>query len=250
LRILDFAPEDVYESYIYATGNTDYPWQATWPSGTTVTRTATTVDDLAENDETVVQWNNLVSGKPNVSERLFQPIFKSNVNGRKAVFFDGNVGDTLSGGGFSLFERQYSYYLVATSLLGSTTSTLHSAISLPSFSGTRGAFGANNTVIGASNATSRFSTLSRNVTNNAIAWSARFNAGSSGRVVVGSNKAFQNLTGAGTSPANNNVILLGEQGGNGITSNYSEVLVYKAFHDDTTANQIIDYLAAKWSITL
>jgi hypothetical protein len=251
LRRSDF--ENDQEDSFYATGNTDYPWQATWADGT-VTRTATTVDDLAENGETVRQWTNLVSGKPNLSQTSanLQPEFKSNVNGRKAVFFN---GDVLTNSGFSVFGQQYSYYLVATSLLGSTSSTLHSAIRLTSFTGSRGMFGANNTFIGASNATPRVSTLSRNAGGDGHnIWSARFNVGNSGQAIVGSKKTHQTLAGSvGTSSTNTNGIILGALNTSGvtsITSDYSEVLVYHAFHDETTANKIIDYLAAKWSITL
>jgi hypothetical protein len=232
-------------------GNEDYPWQATWPSGTTVTRTATTVDDPAANDETVTRWDNLVSGKPNLSQLSanLQPVFKSNVNGRKAVFFN---GDVLSSSEFSSFGQQYSYYLVATNLAGSSGS-ISGAIRLGTSSiTTRGMFGGTGTFIGAHNGTSRVSTLSNDAGGHNI-WSARFNVGNSGEAIVGSKKTHQTLASVGTSSANFSTLLLGatnSAGANAITSNYSEVLVYRAFHDETTANKIIDYLAAKWSITL
>jgi hypothetical protein len=249
LRRSDF--ENDQEDSFYATGNTDYPWQATWADGT-VTRTATTVDDPAANDETVRQWNNLVSGKPNLSQTSanLQPEFKSNVNGRKAVFFN---GDVLSSSGFSTFGQQYSYYLVATTL-GASSGTLFGAMRLGTSSlSIMGLFGANANFIGANNGTSRVSTLSNAVGVGHNIWSARFNVGNSGEAIVGSNKTHQTLASVGTTSANQSTILLGAaspSGASGLISNYSEILVYRAFHDETTANQIIDYLAAKWSIAL
>jgi len=236
-------------SFSYATGNTDYPWQATWANGT-VTRTATTVDDPAENDETVTQWNNLVSGKPNLSQSSasLQPVFKSNVNGRKAVFFN---GDVLSSSGFSTFTQQYSYYLVGTDMGTGTAIRLGNSTIAP-----RGMFiGSSEGVIGANNGTSRLSTLSKNSGANHNIWSARFNVGNSGEAIVGSKKTHQTLSGSvGTSSANRSDILLGASNSTGtqgaVALNYTEVLIYRAFHDETTANKIIDYLAAKWSITL
>lgn len=212
----------------------------------------TAVDDPAENDESVSQWNNLVSGKPNLSQDSanLQPIFKSDVNGRKAVFFS---GDVLSSSGFSTFGQQYSYYLVATSL-GAQGGTLSGAIRLgTSIIAVRGLFGASESAIGASNGTARQSTISPSVASGTI-WSARFNVGTSGQAIVGSKKTYETLVGSvGTTSANQSTILLGAANASGtsaVISDYSEVLVYRAFHDETTANQIIDYLAAKWSITL
>jgi hypothetical protein len=55
-----------------STGNVTYPWQATW-SSVTVTRTATTVDTVATNNQTVTRWLNKVPGKPN-AEQLSGPL--------------------------------------------------------------------------------------------------------------------------------------------------------------------------------
>jgi hypothetical protein len=212
-----------------------------------------TVDTPATNDQTVARWNNLVSGKPNLSQSnaSLQPVFKSSVNGHKAVFFN---GDVLYSSGFSNFSFEYSYYLVSTDL-GAQSGSLAVAIRLGSSSlANRGLFGANASFIGASNGTSRFSTISPTAAPVNI-WSARFNIGSpNGNIVtVGSKKTYQTLVDIGGLSANRTDILLGASSSSGttqITSNYSEVLVYRAFHDEATANQIIDYLAAKWSITL
>jgi hypothetical protein len=250
LAYSDDSGENITSLEYYATGDTQYPWQATWSDGT-LTRTATTEDTLAANDETVTLWNNLVSGKPNLSQSSasLQPVFKSDVNGRKAVFFS---GDVLSSSGFSTFGQQYSYYLVATNL-GASSGSLFGAIRLGTSSlAVRGVFGANANYIGADNGIGRISTIS-NIGTTGKVWSARFNVGNNGEAIIGSNKSHQALLSVGTASANQSTILLGARNSNGtsaVTSNYSEVLVYRAFHDETTANKIIDYLAAKWGITL
>jgi hypothetical protein len=250
--VTDDSGENWTSQSYYGVGNTNYPWQATWSNGT-LTRTANTADTPATNDQTVAQWNNLVSGKPNLRQfsANLQPLFKSSVNGRKAVFFN---GDVLYNSGFSNFLNQYSYYLVSTNL-GAQSGTLSIAIRLGSSSfATRGLFGASANFIGASNGTSRFSTISPTGAFGNI-WSARFNIGSvDGDIVtVGSKKTYETLVNIGGIFANRTDILLGasnSSGGSAITSDYSEVLVYRAVHDETTANQIIDYLAAKWGITV
>jgi hypothetical protein len=115
--------------------------------------------------------------------------------------------------------------------------------------------GSSEGVIGANNGTSRLSTLSKSSGSNHNIWSARFNVGNSGEAIVGSKKTHQTLSGSvGTSSANRSDILLGASNSTGtqgaVALNYTEVLIYRAVHDETTANQIIDYLAAKWGITL
>jgi hypothetical protein len=254
----DVSGEEVYDlgTISASLGDEQYPWQASF-EGATVTRIATTFDVPAGNDEAVVKWNNLVSGKPNLGQSSagLQPTFKSDVYGRKAVFFN---GDTLYGTGFATFGQQYSYYLVATSL-GAPGGSLSGAIRLGTSSlAIRGLFGASASAIGASNGSARQSTISPSAISGAI-WSARFNASTTesfsglSEVVVGKDKSFATLTGIGTATANRSDILLGaatSTGSSSIASNYSEVLVYRAFHDEATANQIVDYLAAKWGITL
>ena len=235
-----------------ATGDTEYPWQATWPAGTTVNPQATTVDVPATNNETVEQWNNKVSGKPNLSQDTegSRPIFKSNVNGRKAVSFN---GDALYNYNFSTFGVQYSYYLVANTLGGSGSgSDLRTAIKLgTSTLVSRGRLGATITTIAASNGTLKNSTI--NKTSSGCVWSARFNV-SIGQVTVGSNLTSEILTGIGTSSAVQSTIVIGALDTSGssapIVSDFSEVLVYKAYHDEVTANQVINYLIQKWNISV
>lgn len=247
-----FAGDNTNYYYYYGVGDTTYPWQATWADGT-VSPTATTFDIPATNDQSVALWVNKVSGKPNLNQPTLasQPVFKSNVFGRKAVFFN---GDALHNSNFSTFGQEYSYYLVSTSLLGSTTTAVNPAIRIGTATGgfSRGFFGANSTSLAVQNATTiKATTLSRTVTNSSAVFSARFNL-SSGIANVGRNLSFQQTTGNATSSASNTTILIGAANTSGstapINSNFSEVLVYRATHDETTANQIINYLVQKWNI--
>jgi hypothetical protein len=238
--------------YVYlATGNTDYPWQATWSNGT-VARTATTFDISATNNQTVLQWNNLVSGKPNLSQGFasVQPIFKSNVNGRKAVQFNISV---MSGFGFSSFTSQYSYYIVADGFFETGNTSSSGTIIRMGTGGNRGVFQSRVTegFLAASNGTQRISQISS--LGDAV-YSARFNVSNNGQAIVGNGKTHETLVGSvGTAASSLTSILLGANNPSGVgsvNSGISEVLVYRAFHDEATANQIIDYLAAKWNITV
>lgn len=266
-------------THYFGFGDTQYPWQASWVTAngayeigsggsspnnnhTYGTVTMNEFDDgipptpavEAANDELVQQWNNKVSGKPNLSQgtESRRPVFKSDVFGRKAVYFN---GDALSSAGFSTFAREYSYYLVATSLEGSISASIHVAIRLgtSTFAGQiRGAFGANAQYLGANNGTSRVSSINSGANSGAV-WSARFNIDIGGsEVTVGKNLTSELLSAIGTNSANSGTIVIGAVNTSGstapITSNFSEVLVYRALHDEATANQVINYLIQKWNI--
>lgn len=254
----DVSGEDIqYLGAIEASvGTEQYPWQATWPANVTVTRTATTLDVPATNNQTVARWVNKVSGKPNLNQTTLaaQPVFKSDVFGRKAVFFD---GDALFNSGFSPFGQAYSYYLVSTSLLGSTNTALHPAIRIGSStaaSGWRGMFGADSGDLAVQNSSTKVNPnnfLGREITNNFGVFSARF------RILLGEATISRNLVsslveGLSVSSANTNIIIIGAGNTFGSTrpidSNFSEVLVYRATHDDDTALQVINYLVQKWNI--
>jgi hypothetical protein len=255
LEIQDYAPDDP-PSYYYvnATGDTQYPWNANWGAGKTITRDPTTNTIVATDGMTVTQWNNKVVGKGDLRQDdiNLQPIYKSNFNGKPAIFFN---GDVLHAGNFG-FSNQYSYYLVTSDSLSGSGSSLAGAIRLGTSASTiRGVFGANNTFIGASNGTSRISTISNASGTGGRVWSARFNVSNSGQAIVGSNKNYQQLSSVGTSNAgiHGSTITLGalnSTGGTPITSHFREVLVYRTFHTEAIASKIVDYLAAKWGITL
>jgi hypothetical protein len=82
-------------------------------------------------------------------------------------------------------------------------------------------------------------------------FSARFDL-ANGNVKVGRNLSSETTTGNSTSSANSSTIIIGagNTGGSSrsVNSNFSEVLVYNAYHDDATAQQIINYLVQKWNI--
>lgn len=71
---------------IEASGNTEYPWQATWPSGISVTRNGTATGTLATNNQKVVRWENrLNTNEAFVQATLSrQPAFLN-----KEIYFNG-----------------------------------------------------------------------------------------------------------------------------------------------------------------
>jgi len=256
----DSGEQYISQRYLGGAGNADYPWQSIWYVTATVARTATTFPTPATNNQPVSRWNNLVSGKPNLSQASanIQPIFKSDVFGRKAVSFTGAAasGDSLNASGFSTFDTVVSYYIVSTSINYVNNASLFGGLIRMGTSNTswRAFFGvnsSNNLAVGNSATIGETTNpiLSGLVSNNAKIWSARRD--SSGTFNVGSNTTFGTRNVSGTISQSNIVLGSGRaDGGRGVTTDISEVLVYHDFHDETTANQIIDYLAAKWSITL
>ena len=251
-------PDDGFIIEYTSTGDVTYPWQATW-SSITVTRTATTTDVSAVNDDPVVQWNNRVNGKPHLIQSTLasQPLFKSDVFGRKAVYFS---GDALHNSGFEAFlssdeNFQYSYYIVSTSLVTGLTSTIAPAIRLGTSTtptGWRGMFGATSTLLGYQNSSViRTVTSSPLVENNFGVFSCQ-NQGS-GSVYMSRNLVREQTIGNAAGAPFTSVLIVGAGNTSGssrpITSNFSEILVYSGdSHDETTAQQIIDYLVQKWSI--
>ena len=236
----------------YGTGNTTYPWNATWSMGT-FTRTPTTVDISATNNQSVVKWyNRVVAGGPVIQNTLAaQPIYETNVYGKKVLSFN---ADSISGNGAASanWGSEYSVYCVATNLGGSTSfngafATSHSTIT----SQRRGALGGSTTggVLAFTNGTQRNSTLSVSTATFAV-WSYRFTT-SGGSVALGKNKTFESLAGAGSSPSPFTNFMIGTAGGsNSSITKIGEIIGYSGNHNEATANQIIDYLAAKWGIAL
>jgi hypothetical protein len=63
LQIYDLTNEDpILIQTVSSDGDAQYPWQTTWPSGTTITPVATTVDTLATDGQTVAAWRDIISG--------------------------------------------------------------------------------------------------------------------------------------------------------------------------------------------
>jgi protein-disulfide isomerase-like protein with CxxC motif len=79
--------------YLYATGDTQYPWNANWGGGRSITRTPTTNNIVATDGMTVEQWNNKVVNRSNLRQTNtdLKPVYKSNYNGKPAIFFNGDV---------------------------------------------------------------------------------------------------------------------------------------------------------------
>jgi hypothetical protein len=228
----------------------DYPWEATWSAlgqGGGVTRASPENDTAATNNQTVEQWNNKAPGKPNLQQTIvpsLRPTFVSSFYGRKNVFFNG--GHVLHNSNFSNFAQEYSYYFVSTTLFSSGT-----AIKLTTDS-TRGAFGANATNLTVNNVGATSTTnLSRSISNNFGVFSARFNL-SAGQVTVGRNLTNEVVTLSDTLSAQTSTVVIGGRRANvvslNISSRFSEILVYNSFHDNNTAQEIINYLVQKWNI--
>ncbi len=237
----------------YGTGNTTYPWNATWSMGT-FTRTPTTVDISATNNQSVVKWyNRVVAGGPVTQFTLAsQPIYETNVYGKKVLSFN---ADSISGDGVASasWGSQHSVYCVATSLGG--PNSFNGAFALQSSSiasNRRGALGC--TIAGDelafTNGALRIASTLDGFTGTFAVWSYRFTT-SGGGVALGKNKTFESLIGAGTGPAPGTSFTIGTAGGsNSSVTKIGEIIGYSGNHNETTANQIIDYLAAKWGITL
>jgi len=238
--------------YLYATGDTQYPWNANWGGGRSITRTPTTTDIVATNGMTVERWLNKVGNRSinSASNSNNRPTYTVDGNGRPALYFDGN--DFMSGGVQSIFNREYSYYFVSSNLLGNSGNL---AVAVGVGSANRGNFGANATNIGASNGTAQYSSFGAGqpaITNRKV-YSARF-INTAGQPIIGLNKTYETLIGSiGTSNAFSTTVRIGAGSSAGGTSAidgyFSEILVYRAFHSERIANKIVDYLNAKWGIT-
>lgn len=102
----DFIPE----SPAIEADATEYPWQATWPSGISVTRNGTTTATLATFNQKVVRWENRL----NTSEAFSQP----NISTQPSlllnqVYFNGNESlQYIPQNPQSIQWNSITYYLV------------------------------------------------------------------------------------------------------------------------------------------
>lgn len=208
----------------------------------------------ASNGQQVARWENRISNKHFNNDAFaypgLGPVYKTDVNGRKAVYFNGGP---LLATSFGSFPSKFSYYFVSTSLLPvSPSSDIAAAIrfgTTNSGAGLRGIFGANSSFLGVQNLSSVVVTnLTPTVSNNSAVFSARFNLGQ-GSVTVGKNSTSVQVGGINTTIPSS-TINIGGNNNRAITTNFSEILIYKDFHDDATAARVIKHLAKKWSISL
>jgi hypothetical protein len=65
LEIYDLSNEDpiLIQTVFSTNDDTQYPWQTTWPSGTTITPVATTTTTLATDGQTVPAWDDIISNQ-------------------------------------------------------------------------------------------------------------------------------------------------------------------------------------------
>jgi len=110
-------PEDGFIIEYTSTGDVTYPWQATW-SSITVTRTATTVDTVATNNQTVTRWLNKVPGKPNAEQSTgaLQPKLFASTGQPRYLNFRATTSIMLNIIGTTPANPPLTYYAVLTNL--------------------------------------------------------------------------------------------------------------------------------------
>jgi hypothetical protein len=216
------------------------------------------LDVPATNGQSVRQWKNLVSGKPNVeqSSANIQPFYYDALTeeNKPSVLFSGD--GFLEGSGFSTWGSQFTYYVVARDLTGqgnngagvlciNTSSTI---------SQRRGLFSVNTGGdIQASNGTLRTFSLSQNLNETEI-FSMGFDITNNQVNATITNiygTAEGSVSGIGASSVTTNGITIGTARNDFLGTIYGEIreiLVYKALHSVETRNQIINYLSAKWGV--
>lgn len=259
LEMEDYGEEGSGYSVPYtATGNTTYPWQATWAGGT-VTRTATTVDVPATNNQTVAKWTNKVAGSPSMDQTIAsaQPLFRDLGGGNRFISFnsDSLFASQIAPGGWG---SSWSYYVVSTPMtaVGQSTNTPRYVLGHtggpPS---SRGGFGSTSTELAIKNgSTVLFTTpaVSSGLSspNTTYVFSARV---SSSGFTLGNNSTFQ-YRAVAISSSSENRLYLGTLAGAFadfiVSGNIKEVLAYKQAHTDQEANLVVGYLAQKWGVTL
>lgn len=271
IEATEFEGENV-NNYVYtASGNTTYPWQATWTNGT-ATPTETTYDVSAEADfETVVKWENKITSRPS----FYQPSLGLQPRFRNLNRING-VGLRTGADVYVRFNLEYlvcnsivspnwgdswSYYVVSTPMTQSGQSGTipryvlgHSA---GSFS--RGGFGStvsalairnSNTVLFTNPSVQSGLQLDPNAT---YIFSATVNTSG---FTLGINSTFQSRSVSANeiSSSSINNLYLGSLGGSSpdslVSGNIREVLCYQRKHNVEETNQVVGYLAQKYGITL
>jgi hypothetical protein len=238
-----------------ATGNTTYPWQATWADGT-VTRTATTFDVLANSDDTVALWGNKVNGYPSMEQTSpnNQPTYFNADSIRFVVnnFFTANAAFPQTWG------NAWSYYVVSTPMTDAFQSGTVPKYILGHSGGSfsRGGFGVTTSALAVRTGNTVYFTTPAVPSGRVerpfptlTVFSARVNTSG---FTLGSNLTFQTRSIA-ISSSNSSSLTLGSlsSASDAIATGYmKEVLVYRGRHDDTQANTIVNYLVKRWGITL
>lgn len=255
VTVIENFEEGFSETIYTATGNTAYPWQATWANGT-VTPTATTADVPASVNDTVAAWRNRVSGGQDAIQTTGnrQPTFKEDSRGKYLEFTFANdvlsinkrvnnINPPLTYYGVCSFADGATSYLIVRSNLPNTRNALYQR-SLDE-----------NLTLRAS--TEVASTLSVNpgVERNVFVVCGVLNGGGTGLVGRGSisnsvNVAYaeQSLTGLGTSSTTQSVYHLGagsSTGSNAIERIY-EFIAYNQAHSEADRLKVINYLQAKY----
>lgn len=258
LEATEFDGENT-NNYVYtASGNTTYPWQATWTDGT-LTPTATTVDVPATDNQTVAKWVNKVGIRSLTQDTLgLQPQFRNLGNGNVYVRFN---TDYLFGENVAPqpdWGSSWSYYVVSTPMtaVGQSGTIPRYVLGHSGGAFARGGFGSTSSSLAIRNGSSSLfttPTVTSGLTENPNAtyvFSARV---SSVGFYLGNNSTFVARS-TSVSSSNQRTLYLGTLGGSSsdsiVSGNIKEVLAYQQTHTDQEANLVIGYLAQKWGVTL
>lgn len=102
-------PFEVYTPEIVAIGDTQYPWQATWPSGISVTRNGSALNTKATFNQNVRAWENRLNPDEFFSQSTInvQPVFLYN-----DVYFNGfNALQYIPKNTTSILYNSIQYYI-------------------------------------------------------------------------------------------------------------------------------------------
>jgi hypothetical protein len=115
LDIYDLSNEDpTLIQTVYSTNdNTQYPWQTTWSSGTTITPVATTVDTLATDGQAVTAWRDIISGVNVTSSGTLAGLFESTDLDTPSIKFDSTDFFTIPTSIRTVFNLQNYGYIFA-----------------------------------------------------------------------------------------------------------------------------------------
>ena len=238
---------------VTATGNTDYPWQANWGTGTSATRAATTNSTAANVGDRIAKWKNKVGNLSNVYDGhltqgalVTQPILRTtfDTNKKYVEFNNKGINNTLFTG---ITTPQRTYYIVAFQQ-GSTINApvlASSASTLPTARRNALSYSSSTTAYGLSQGTNKFSAIATSFTDHIVC--ASFNSSATGKISV-NNSLEETLTGIGTSFAVSPFLFVGANTGSGTLMNVKEILFFEGAHTTEQKTQVINYLNAKHNV--
>ena len=106
--------EPSLQQTIYSTNDdTQYPWQSTWPSGTTITPVATTTTTLATDGQTVPAWDDIISNQRATASSSNIALKEDTDLGGPSLKFDSTDFYTLPSSARAIYNgRRWGYIFV------------------------------------------------------------------------------------------------------------------------------------------